>query len=193
LVPVGKRLAVELLNTVIVVDGEPRELLADWRALVAWAGSIGAVRRGELGSRGPAGEPARLRRLREGLRSGLLEWARRGRPPARLVRLLNRHLRRDARRAVLAVGRGAPRIIWRSTAGPLERLYAAVASSAAELIVSGRPERLRKCASQECRIMFYDVSKGARRRWCSMRSCGTREKVRAHYWRHRTLVPTGVR
>src|SRR2546422_2130639 len=41
----------------------------------------------------------------------------------------------------------------RSAGGPIERLYGAVARTAAELITQGDPRRLRKCANPTCRLM----------------------------------------
>ena len=40
-------------------------------------------------------------------------------------------------------------------------------------------ERVRTCP--RCGWLFCDSSKGGRRRWCSMKACGNREKVSRHY------------
>jgi predicted RNA-binding Zn ribbon-like protein len=63
--------------------------------------------------------------------------------------------------------------------GGLEWLLAAIARSAAELIVEGRNARVRRCANPECRLFFYDDSRTRQRRWCSMALCGNRHKVAA--------------
>lgn len=39
--------------------------------------------------------------------------------------------------------------------------------------------RVRSCP--RCAWLFFDSSKGGRRRWCSMKDCGNREKVSRHY------------
>lgn len=39
-------------------------------------------------------------------------------------------------------------------------------------------ERLRSCP--RCGWLFLDKSRGGKRRWCSMRTCGNREKVSRH-------------
>ena len=41
------------------------------------------------------------------------------------------------------------------------------------------PLRTRRCAGQECGWLFFDTTKNNRRRWCEMRVCGNRAKVRA--------------
>jgi predicted RNA-binding Zn ribbon-like protein len=38
--------------------------------------------------------------------------------------------------------------------------------------------RLKLCSSQACRWAFYDRSKNRSSRWCTMASCGNREKAR---------------
>ena len=47
-------------------------------------------------------------------------------------------------------------------------------------------DRLRSCP--RCGWLFFDRSKGGRRRWCSMKTCGNREKASRHY---RTTNPDG--
>jgi predicted RNA-binding Zn ribbon-like protein len=39
-------------------------------------------------------------------------------------------------------------------------------------------KRLKLCSSQPCRWAFYDRSKNQSSRWCTMASCGNREKAR---------------
>ena len=61
----------------------------------------------------------------------------------------------------------------------LEWLLAAIARSAAELIVEGEAAPVKRCANPECRLFFYDDSRTRQRRWCSMAVCGNRHKVAA--------------
>ena len=61
----------------------------------------------------------------------------------------------------------------------LDWLLAALARSAAELLVEGPHARIRRCANPSCRLFFYDDSRTRRRRWCSMAVCGNRHKVAA--------------
>jgi predicted RNA-binding Zn ribbon-like protein len=48
--------------------------------------------------------------------------------------------------------------------------------------------RLRLCGSAQCRWAFYDRSKNHSSRWCSMTSCGNREKARRFRTQHKTHV-----
>ncbi|MFL6646726.1 MAG: CGNR zinc finger domain-containing protein, partial [Sulfurifustaceae bacterium] len=55
---------------------------------------------------------------------------------------------------------------------------------------TGRLDRLKMCAADECRWVFYDRSKPGTRRWCASTLCGNREKTRAY--RQRRRESTGV-
>jgi predicted RNA-binding Zn ribbon-like protein len=46
--------------------------------------------------------------------------------------------------------------------------------------------QLKLCGSASCRWAFYDRSKNHSSRWCSMTSCGNREKARRFRTQHKT-------
>ena len=61
-----------------------------------------------------------------------------------------------------------------------------ISRSAAEVLTSEADRaRVRECGSSDCAWLFLDTSKNRTRQWCSMRSCGNREKARRHYQRRR--------
>ena len=45
---------------------------------------------------------------------------------------------------------------------------------------NGTLDRLKMCAAEECRRVFYDRSKPGTRRWCQSTLCGNREKTRTY-------------
>ncbi|PPQ20454.1 hypothetical protein CV770_05220 [Bradyrhizobium sp. AC87j1] len=49
----------------------------------------------------------------------------------------------------------------------------------------GTLDRLKMCASEECRRVFFDRSKPSTRRWCMSTLCGNRMKTRAYRERQR--------
>ena len=51
--------------------------------------------------------------------------------------------------------------------------------------VRGTLDRLKMCAAEECRRVFFDRSKPATRRWCMSTLCGNRTKTRAYRERQR--------
>jgi predicted RNA-binding Zn ribbon-like protein len=62
--------------------------------------------------------------------------------------------------------------------------------AAATLLISGRLDRVKGCAS--CRFHFLDESKNRSRRWCSMDDCGTRTKSE-RYVARRAAARSSVR
>jgi predicted RNA-binding Zn ribbon-like protein len=51
--------------------------------------------------------------------------------------------------------------------------------------INGTLDRMKMCAAEECRRVFYDRSKPATRRWCMSTLCGNRMKTRTYRARHR--------
>jgi predicted RNA-binding Zn ribbon-like protein len=51
--------------------------------------------------------------------------------------------------------------------------------------IKGTLDRLKMCAAEECRRVFFDRSKPATRRWCMSTLCGNRMKTRTYRARHR--------
>lgn len=54
--------------------------------------------------------------------------------------------------------------------------------------LDGSWHRFRRCADPNCLTVFYDRTKNHSGKWCSMQSCGNRNKVRA--FRERRAVQT---
>ncbi|HKV86045.1 MAG TPA: ABATE domain-containing protein [Ktedonobacterales bacterium] len=76
---------------------------------------------------------------------------------------------------------------WRWNGGErrLDRMLGDIARSAADLLLSAQTSALRQCASDTCGWLFLDTTKNHSRRWCEMRACGNRDKVRRHRARKR--------
>jgi predicted RNA-binding Zn ribbon-like protein len=51
---------------------------------------------------------------------------------------------------------------------------------------NGTLDRLKMCASEECRRVFFDRSKPSTRRWCMSSLCGNRMKTRNYRERQRS-------
>ncbi len=61
----------------------------------------------------------------------------------------------------------------------------AIAVELYDATLLGTLDRLKTCASEECRRVFFDRSKPATRRWCMSTLCGNRMKTRAYRERQR--------
>jgi len=69
---------------------------------------------------------------------------------------------------------------WERGAEALDAPLWPVARSAAELLASPRRALVKRCGSDTCLWLFLDETKNHQRRWCDMKVCGNRAKVRAH-------------
>ncbi len=61
----------------------------------------------------------------------------------------------------------------------------AIAIELHDATLLGTLDRLKMCASEECRRVFFDRSKPSTRRWCMSTLCGNRMKTRAYRERQR--------
>lgn len=61
----------------------------------------------------------------------------------------------------------------------------AIAIELHDATLVGTLDRLKMCASEECRRVFFDRSKPSTRRWCMSTLCGNRMKTRAYRERQR--------
>ncbi|HEX5829757.1 MAG TPA: CGNR zinc finger domain-containing protein [Gemmatimonadaceae bacterium] len=62
-----------------------------------------------------------------------------------------------------------------------------IVESAADSLILGELARVRRCAADDCTLVFHDASRNGRRRWCDMTTCGNRAK--AARFRHRQRDP----
>jgi predicted RNA-binding Zn ribbon-like protein len=63
---------------------------------------------------------------------------------------------------------------------------AEILSRVFEAQASGEWRRLKSCPGPHCGWLFYDASRNASSRWCSMSICGNRTKTAAYRQRRRT-------
>jgi predicted RNA-binding Zn ribbon-like protein len=126
----------------------------------------------------------RAQQLRNALRLAFEACVRRQKLLREWVEPINEVLRVTEGHDELVGEAGSWRIEYVAREGGLDWLLAAVARSAAEILSERAGNRLRFCANPGCSLLFYDVSRTQRRRWCSMASCGNRNKVAAFARRH---------
>lgn len=126
----------------------------------------------------------RALRLRESLRAIFACIVDRAPFPSSWAEPVNEILRITEGHDELVLREGAWSLQFVAREGGLEWLLAAVARSAADLLVEGPAAPIRRCANPACRLFFYDDSRTHRRRWCSMSTCGNRHKVASFLRRH---------
>lgn len=173
--PGSLRLVQDLVNTVDLEGGTDE--LRDADALTAWARENGVA-----GAPFDAADLAEVLVLREALRD--VCQAHTGPDvPQGSTEALDALLSRAPLRLVIdpegtAAVRPAPGLT--GAAGLTAHLAAVIAGAVAD----GTWQRLKSCAADTCRWVYYDRSPSGRSRWCTMSICGSRAKMRAY--RNRT-------
>jgi predicted RNA-binding Zn ribbon-like protein len=176
----------DFLNTLELEEGSPVDHFSSIDDAVAWFRERGLVHDDDAASvsvatadTAPSRELERIRRVRGALREVAdAVVARRSAAPGAL-REVNRVLRS---RTIPRLDSG-PDGVWVGHEHGGDRFDDALARLAQPLvdeIAGGRPERLRVCANDLCRWVFFDASPTGRRRWCDMASCGNRAKAARH-------------
>jgi predicted RNA-binding Zn ribbon-like protein len=162
------------------LDGGQEESLATPAALVEWLGEHGL----EPGARATAADLAQATALREALRTLLLANNGEAVDAAAAEAVLDRVATLAG--VSLRFGAAGPALVPAAagTTGALGRILVAVATA----VDDGSWGRLKACRARDCEWAFIDHAKNQSRAWCSMSSCGNREKARAHRARHRAAT-----
>ena len=170
--------ALAFVNTLAYERGEPEEGLATASDAQAWLVERGLLHEDARAMPGPA-SLRRLRRLRGALRE-LVEASHAGRAAdAAALATVNGALHTREILELVADADGL-RLEHRHGRDPLGEALAHLAEPIVQEIGAGLTERLRPCADDGCRWLFYDASRQGRRRWCDMTSCGNRAKAARH-------------
>ncbi len=140
-----------------------------------------------------AGSLARAKRLRSAIYAIFTAVVAQERPADHDLEQLNVELAATLQHARVRAedDSGSYRWGWSGAVkGPDAPLWG-IARAAADLLVDDEQRRLvRQCGGTDCNWLFLDTTRNRSRQWCSMRSCGNREKARRHYRRRRTASTT---
>jgi len=171
----GQPLFVDFVNTLHWYEGVPVELIGTDAELAAWLAEH------NLPARQLAGCLPAFHELRERVRSIIQALAAGRLPLADDVAALNAALAAPAGQLVL-VGADTPRpqLAFGAEVSDARLCSFQVALSLATFLEFGDRRRLKLCANAGCGFAFLDTSMNATRRWCDMRYCGNRLKVRAY-------------
>jgi predicted RNA-binding Zn ribbon-like protein len=93
----------------------------------------------------------------------------------------NRALAGTLSHSRLAPYEGGLRWDWDSHPHKLDSVIWPVVRSAVDLMTSEAIKRVGQCADDRCGWLFWDSSRNRSRRWCDMKDCGNRAKVRRFY------------
>jgi len=194
---VGGRLCLDFVNTLEARLGPPGSVvdhLPTFDAVVDWVAdaralSGDAVRRlKEEAARDPgraAGAHRRVLDLREALHRVLAAAVRSRAVGEADLALVNALLRDATAHHVLLPGEFGGVVDGWLPGRDLDDVVWPVVIDAWDLLTEPPLRRVKQCPGGEgsCGRLFLDTSRGGTRRWCDMRTCGNRAKVRAHYER----------
>jgi predicted RNA-binding Zn ribbon-like protein len=194
---VGGDLSLDFCNTVGGKRGGiPREKLHTFNDFISWAeqaGLLPPVQAEELrryAIRHPADASVLLARatgLREAIFRILLSASEEKKPAKKDIERLNAELAASLARLRLGPAQDGNGFAWQWADDQFrpEHLLGPIARSAAELLIRGDlVVKVHQCEGDNCGWLFMDCSKNHSRRWCDMRDCGNRAKVRRHRKRH---------
>ncbi len=176
---------------------EPKELLAQYADLVRFAEDTGILtsrQADHLAQRAdarPDDAQQTLRsaiELREAMYGIFWALANRRKVPPPALETLNKFVREAGSHSVLVQTNGHFVLQFDDHGNPepaFDAILWPIVQSAADLLVSDQLPFVRTCSSKTCQWLFVDTSKSHRRRWCNMRLCGNRAKVRRFYARQK--------
>lgn len=178
---IGGDASVDLVNTLMhrQASGGPDDLLTSGEKAARWFVQAGLLSTEEVGQIDTDTALLAARRLRSALDAIYRPLARNQAENADLeggLHTLNAVL--DQGRERVQVAREGGKFVQGTRLeilGPLDPSVR-VARAAAELLHRMDAARLKECEHPACDLLFYDDSRNASRRWCSMQGCGNQQK-----------------
>jgi predicted RNA-binding Zn ribbon-like protein len=185
--------ALEFLNSTYSPEGNVHELIGDGRAFGVWLVEAGLVDERTVARwrrRFGADALEEVAHEARALRTWATEWIDRwtSRPDAPYeteTRKLNELLERADDYRMLERVEARFRVVPRRHDRSPGEILAVLAGSIASLIAEEDPVLVKHCAGSGCTLRFLDRTRAHRRRFCSVATCGNREKVAAFRARQR--------
>ena len=190
---VGNHPCLDLINTRLMVKGEPRDLLESVDDLFLWlrqakllTASQAKMAEIHLHKEEAASLLERVKTFRTTLRIVAERIAAGKAVPDSAIDAINQLLaQRPGYTILVRTKEGIKRRFHSLVATQQVELLASLLESTSDLLCSGRLCLIKKCANAACILYFLDTTKNHTRNWCSMQMCGNRMKVAAHYRRSR--------
>jgi predicted RNA-binding Zn ribbon-like protein len=155
------------------IDIERTDVLGTEDMLRRWGRRLDVL--SDDAERASEAELRRARALRDAVH-GLFSSISLGQEPARRdLEVLMSTYREAVEHASLLGSEDVYKLDWRA-ADPRRIRYAVAADAIALLHDASRLKRVTRCPGRDCGWLFLNTS--GRRRWCSMSTCGSREKMR---------------
>lgn len=182
---VGGHIALDFTNTVTARDTTPRDWLDGYPRLIEWARLSGLLEAGVAARLNAAAERApreaaatlgRARKLREALHHAFVALLAGKAVSAAALADIESAWKRAAARGSLTSGAGQLRLAPDVESSGLDLPIDLVVFEALGLLAELDADRTRVCRGHDCGWLFVDSSKGGRRVWCDMATCGNAAK-----------------
>ena len=193
---IGGNVCLDFINTLDDrTSAQPKELLANYYELARFGEDTGILTPEQLDYfyenvhlmiDDAADALRRAINLREAMYAVFSALLNRQTVPAVAMDTLNAYIQDAALHSRLV--QREERCEWRfdDMGSALDAMLWPIARAAADLLASSDVALVRACSSPTCQWFFLDTSKNHHRRWCSMKQCGNRAKVRKFYAKKKT-------
>lgn len=155
------------------VDPEQTDVLRTQDALGRWGRRLDLLS-DDVGT-ASADELRRARALRDAVYRLFSSISRNRKPAKKDLDVLMSSYTQAVKHASLLAGENVYRFDWR-VSDPRRIRYAVATDAIALLANPGRLKRVSRCPGRDCGWLFLNDT--GRRRWCSMSTCGSRDKMR---------------
>jgi predicted RNA-binding Zn ribbon-like protein len=198
---IAGNVALDFINTLDDRPREkPKELLKNFYELARFGEDTGILTGAELdyfyenahNEPDEAGDAVRRAiHLREAMYAVFSALMKKQTVPQKALDTLNTYIRDAVQHSQLVQGKMAQKdgrceLRYNAMTSRYSAMLWPVARAAADLLTSSDMALLRACSSATCQWLFLDTSKNHHRRWCSMKLCGNRAKVRKFYSKQKT-------
>jgi len=186
---IGNHLALDFINTKVVADRKPVELLQTSDDVWNWLTLTGLYTAEQADAVSAWREGQTLAEEAVELRASMHALVRQGMQGAEAAQEDLERMNRFLTRKVITT-----KLLEKGGRFASERhvefrqpndLLLPVAEAAADLLTNYDLKLIKKCENPDCVLYFYDNSKNGTRRWCSQKTCGNRMKVAAYLERRK--------
>lgn len=191
---VGNHRCLDFVNTQIVENGHPVDLLRDFSNLVEWLVKAQIINSTDAKEALKGWDKPHRKRIFEkaiafrAVLRDMVERIAKGKSVQQsTIDKINKMLSNRIGYYELIELRGGFKVRFHAESNKAIHLIVPIAELASDLLCHSSLSLIKKCENPNCILYFYDISKNHTRRWCSMNVCGNRAKVAAHYKRHQHI------
>ena len=181
----------DFINTDLVINGQPTDLLSSFQDVVAWLVQAGLLTEKDAerieggGGRDEMEALKQAKAFRRTMRDMAERLAAQKPVPQATLDLINQLLRHRVGYAQVTRRDGIFERRYETGFENANQVLGLLAEAASDLLCAHDLSLVKQCQNPACVLLFYDTTKNHARHWCSMNLCGNRSKVAAHYRRHR--------